>query len=81
MPAFRNTPFAVVLILNLWKDEMRRNTEDATLIYPPPHSENHCRHRKKLPFSCVTSKPATAETANIGAAGVDLGNDHLDAEN
>lgn len=35
MPAFRNSPFAVVLVFNLRKDEMRRNAEDTTLIYPP----------------------------------------------
>ena len=32
-------------------------------------------------LSCVTSTPDAAETANIGAAGVDLGNGHLDAGN
>ena len=35
MPAFRNSPFAVVLVLNLRKDEMRRNAEDTTLVYSP----------------------------------------------
>jgi hypothetical protein len=37
--------------------------------------------RGELPFFYVTSTRDTAETANVGAAGVDLGNGHLDAGN
>jgi hypothetical protein len=36
---------------------------------------------REVPFSYVTSTRDTAETANIGAAGVDLGNGRLDAGN